>query len=201
VLLFDEVELLDFAAPVQVLSIAGRHYNFRPFKIVTTALVAGPVSTRNQIEVQARCELAACPPAEVLIVPGGYGARRAIDDASLSGFIATQAARAELILTTGYGCLLLARAGVCAGERLAVPAEIEALFRELEPSALTSSEDLVHSGKILSARDSAGALGLGLKTTQLLLGDKFAAQVASRLGARMPEAASGERLQIVKPDG
>ena len=78
VLLFDEVELLDFCAPVEVLSTAGRHYNFRPFKITTTSVAAGLIDTRNQVQVQATCALGACPPADVLLVPGGYGARKAL---------------------------------------------------------------------------------------------------------------------------
>ena len=199
VLLFDEVELLDFAAPVQVLSIAGRHYNFRPFKITTTAASPGLVGTRNQLAVQAQCDLDACPAAEVLLIPGGYGARRALTDARLTTWVAEQARRAELILCAGYGCLLLARAGVCPGQRLSVPAELDELFRELEPGAEASSEELVVSGKFISARSSARSLDLGLVATRTLLGEKFATQVAARLGVPIAGEPKAERLQIVEP--
>ncbi|HEY6559540.1 MAG TPA: DJ-1/PfpI family protein [Polyangiaceae bacterium] len=199
VLLFDEVELLDFAAPVQVLSIAGRHYNFRPFKITTAARAAGLVATRNQLAVQADCDFDACPAAEVLLVPGGYGARRALADTRLLAWIEAQARRAELILSAGYGCLLLAKAGVCMGQRLAVPTDIEDVFRELEPGAEPSSEQLVVSGKIVSVRDSARALDLGLSATRILLGPKFEAQVATRLGARLEIDVKAEPVRIVEP--
>jgi transcriptional regulator GlxA family with amidase domain len=199
VLLFDEVELLDFAAPVQVLSIAGRHYNFRPFKITTAAHAAGLVVTRNQLTVQADCAFDACPAAEVLLVPGGYGARRALADTSLLAWVEAQARGAELILSAGYGCLLLAKAGVCAAERLAVPADIEDVFRELEPCAEPSSEQLVVSGKIISVRDSARALDLGLSATRRLLGPKFEAQVATRLGAALEIDVKADPVRIVEP--
>lgn len=198
-LLFDEVELLDFAAPVQVLSIAGRHYNFRPFKITTAAHAAGLVATRNQLAVHAGCDLDACPAAEVLLVPGGYGARRALADTRLLAWIEAQARGAELILSAGYGCLLLAKAGICAGQRLSVPADIEDVFRELEPGAEPSSEELVVSGKIVSVRDSARALDLGLSATRILLGPKFAAQVATRLGAALAIDVPAGPVRIVEP--
>lgn len=199
VLLFDEVELLDFAAPVQVLSMAGRHYNFRAFKILTTALAPGLVSTRNQLAVQAQCDLEACPAAEVLLVPGGYGARRALADARLTSWVGEQARRAELILCAGYGCLLLARAGVCSGQRVSVPADLDELFRELDPSAEACSEELVTSGKIISARSSARGVDLGLAATRTLLGAKFATQVASRLGVVATGEPKAEPLRIVEP--
>ena len=199
VLLFDEVELLDFAAPVQVLSIAGRHYNFRPFKITTTALTPGLITTRNQLAVQAQCGIDTCPAAEVLLVPGGYGARRALADARLTRWIGEQARGAELVLSAGYGCLLLAGAGVCSGQRLSVPADVEEVFRELEPAAESSGEELVASGNIISARSSARAIDLGLSATRTLLGPKFATQVGARLGATVPGDAAPERLQIVEP--
>jgi transcriptional regulator GlxA family with amidase domain len=199
VLLFDEVELLDFAGPVQVLSVAGRHYNFRPFKITTTALTPGLVTTRNQLAVQAQCDLEACPAAEVLLVPGGYGARRALADARLTRWIGEQARRAELVLCVGYGCLLLAAAGVCSRQRLSVPADVEEVFRELEPAAESSGEELVVSGNIISARSSARAVELGLAATRALLGPKFATQVGTRLGVALPDDAASERLQIVEP--
>ena len=38
--LFDEVEALDFAAVLQVLTQAGRHWNWRPFKIEAYFFIA-----------------------------------------------------------------------------------------------------------------------------------------------------------------
>ena len=37
VVVFDEVELLDVAAPLEVLSTAGRRWNFRPYKVEVVA--------------------------------------------------------------------------------------------------------------------------------------------------------------------
>jgi transcriptional regulator GlxA family with amidase domain len=80
VVVFDEVELLDVAAPLEVLSTAGRRWNFRPYKVEVAAQQAGLVSTRNQMRIEAATRLADAAPAEIVIVPGGYGARRFAED-------------------------------------------------------------------------------------------------------------------------
>ena len=77
--LFDEVELLDVTGPVSVLSSAGRHWNFQPFKIDLVASSVGPVVTRSALRLHATHSTAAHSGAECLIIPGGYGARRASD--------------------------------------------------------------------------------------------------------------------------
>ena len=51
--LFDEVELLDVAGPVSVLSGAGRQWNFQPFRIDLVANGVGPVTTRSELSLHA----------------------------------------------------------------------------------------------------------------------------------------------------
>src|SRR5262249_2873226 len=75
--LFDEVELLDVTGPLSVLSCAGRQWNFQPFKIELVASALGSVSTRSGLRLDATCACSASSGVECLIIPGGYGARRA----------------------------------------------------------------------------------------------------------------------------
>ncbi|HEY3254455.1 MAG TPA: hypothetical protein VGJ91_10915, partial [Polyangiaceae bacterium] len=51
--LFNEVELLDVAGPIGVLSSAGRQWNFQPFKIDLVARRAGPIATRSALSLEA----------------------------------------------------------------------------------------------------------------------------------------------------
>ena len=56
VLLFDEVDLYDVACLMQVASVAGRHYNWRPFRLLSVARQAGLVETRSQLRVEAKLQ-------------------------------------------------------------------------------------------------------------------------------------------------
>jgi len=183
IVLFDEVELLDVAGPLQVFSTAGRQWNWRPFKALTVAEKPGPIATRGQLAIRAEHAFDSCPAAELLLVPGGYGARRALEHQATLDFVARAGAAAELVLAVGNGALLLAKAGLTAGARLSVPKEADETLAELDPSAHGTSEPaLLASGKLLSAAVSGLATTLALTAISRLLGAKQAVQTASTLG-------------------
>jgi transcriptional regulator GlxA family with amidase domain len=186
VLLFDEVELLDVAAVIEVLSVAGRHYNFRAFKIITAGLATGLVQTRNQCRLHVDCTLADLARADVVVIPGGYGARRALSEPRIVDWIAQVAADAEVVLGIGYGSLLLAKAGLCRQAEVSVAPDVLDLYLELEPASSPSKHDFVASGKLFTAAGSGHSLELGLRVVERLLGLKFAERAAGHLGLTFP---------------
>lgn len=198
-LLFDEVELLDFAGPLEVLSVAGRHYNFRPFKIVNVACTPGLIETRNQMRIQADTALADCTAADVLLVPGGYGARRALGEPRIEAFLHERGEACELVLAVGFGCLLVAQAGLCRGQTVSAPQEIAELCRELDPSLQLSPDAIACSGRLLTASKSAQSTELGLRAVSQLLGAKLASQVGSRLGIAAASDAGTTHIRLEPP--
>jgi transcriptional regulator GlxA family with amidase domain len=182
-LLFDEVELLDVAAPLEILSSAGRNWNFRPFKIVTVAEQPGECQTRGQLSVCAGVGFDDCPALEILIVPGGYGARRALARPALVDFVRRAGDDCEALVSIGNGALLLAKAGLLAGVEVAVPEEALETLAELAPSARGNPEAGVRvSGKVVSATPGGRAFELGLHLVERALGKKQASNVARSLG-------------------
>jgi transcriptional regulator GlxA family with amidase domain len=180
---FDEVELLDVAAPLQVLTLAGRRWNFRPFKVHVCAPAAGLVETRNQIRLAASVALADAPPAEVLFVAGGYGARRLLADTGVAKELARIGRGAEVVSAVGWGVALLARAGLLASERVAVAPEVIESVREHAPEAvLEATLPVVADGRVFSARASGASLDLGLAIVGRVLGPKLVTLVRSELG-------------------
>jgi transcriptional regulator GlxA family with amidase domain len=193
--LFDELELLDVAGVLQALSQAGRQWNWRPFKIVTVAARAGMVSTRSQLRIEATTDFAGCPEPELVIVPGGYGARTASDDAAIVDFVRARAPRAELTAALGHGLLLLARAGLLDGQEVAASLELGALLAEAAPSArLAAEQPVVESGKLVTAHSGAPSIELGLCIIRRLLGPKQASAVAAALAH---ESGAAVRLEIL----
>lgn len=198
VLLFDEVELLDVAAPLSVLSSAGRKWNWRPFKVTTVAAKPGPITTRNQLVIQAGSALDACRAPELLFLPGGYGARRAVSDSALVDWVREAGQAAGLVMTVGHGALLAAKAGLADGRDLAVPADSSALLAEVAPGARArvDAPGVVESDQLLSAAHSAVALELALAAVSRLLGRGQALGVAAALGHEMPDAEPPVRIDV-----
>lgn len=189
VLLFDEVELWDVASVMQVASHAGRHWNWRPFRLLPTAVAVGLIETRSQLKLDAVFDLQSCPSPELLLVPGGYGARRAANDPRIVEWCAAQAPRAELVLAIGAGVSVLGAAGLLANAEVASTLENVEWLRPLLPDTRfdTSGAIVVTSlagtpDKLLTAASGAHGLTLGLRAVERCLGARTATALRDKLG-------------------
>jgi transcriptional regulator GlxA family with amidase domain len=181
--LFNEVELLDVAGPIGVLSSAGRQWNFQPFKIDLVANRAGAISTRSALTLQATHGAAAHGGCECLLVPGGYGARHAAEDSDFLAWLRRAAKSAELVAAIGNGVWLLAQAGLLHEEEVAVSPDLATELRLLSPQARPNSKEaLCSSGKFLTARKSALGLDLGCEIVARCFGKKLASSLSAELG-------------------
>jgi transcriptional regulator GlxA family with amidase domain len=115
VLLFPGVELLDFAGPFEVFSVASRWSDPPAFRVYTVAQRPGPLVARNGVSINPHYLLDDCPAPDVLVVPGGLGTRTEMNNEALVGWIGRAAARAEVVLSVCTGALLLAKAGLLDG--------------------------------------------------------------------------------------
>lgn len=123
ILIFNDVEVLDFAGPFEVFSITGKQDGSDPFNVYTVAESAA-VLARNALSINAHYTLRNCPPPDILIVPGGggyradgtpYGTRKEIDNQLLLDWIEQCAQKTEKLLSVCTGALLLARIGLLKG--------------------------------------------------------------------------------------
>jgi transcriptional regulator GlxA family with amidase domain len=114
-LLFPGFELLDVFGPLEVF--ANRNFAAPPFRVLTVAESAGLIESAQGPRAEAEHDLEACPPLDVLFVPGGMGTRAAVQNERLLTWVAERAARASLVLSVCTGAAVLARAGVLDGRR------------------------------------------------------------------------------------
>ena len=196
ILLFPDVEVLDFAGPYEVFTTASRMAarlapgSVAPFAVRTVAAAAGPVRARAGLQALADAGfLDEAAPAEVLIVPGGVvdGARR--DEATLR-WIAGAAAGAELVASVCTGAFLLADAGLmAAGTPVTTHWEDIADLRRDHP-ALDAREGLrwVDGGHVAQGRaalvTSAGisaGIDMSLHIVERLAGRALAERTARQM--------------------
>ncbi|MEN9579336.1 MAG: hypothetical protein RJA70_2345 [Pseudomonadota bacterium] len=189
-LLFEEFEVLDVASFAQVLSMAGRHWNWRPFHLHTVAATRGLLASTSQLCLQVEHDFDSCPAAELLFIPGGYGARAYAKDSPTRDFVKRQASSAQVVVSVAQGSLLLAASVTEAGpERLALsPAHQQALDQVLDGGAWVRGVDTpwLESGKFLSAQSSVAALDASLCALSRVLGAKLSQKVAHEIGAVGP---------------
>lgn len=105
VLVFEGVELLDFAGPAEVFIVADEGRRFR----VATVGGAPRVRTMGGLDLGVTCEFGDAPAFDVLVVPGGD--MQNVDAAGLD-WLRRAAGEADIVLSVCMGALLLARAGL-----------------------------------------------------------------------------------------
>jgi len=113
VLLFPGFELLDVFGPLEAfgMRLARPH-----FETVLLAELAGPVESAQGPRALAETSIDDRA-VDLVLVPGGIGTRREVDNERLARWISQRAADAELVMSVCTGAGLLARAGVLDGRR------------------------------------------------------------------------------------
>jgi transcriptional regulator GlxA family with amidase domain len=180
ILLFDDVEVLDFAGPFEVLS-STLSPEGTPYVEVVTVGPAAEVRTRGGLLVRPAHTVDACPSLDALIVPGGPGAdaRTAIGDAVLLPFIRQQAPRTATVASVCTGAFLLGRAGLLDGRRATTHTSALAQLRAEFPAVDVVEAKVVDEGAILTAAGVSSGIDLALHLLERWFGPD-----ARRSGAR-----------------
>ncbi len=163
ILVFDDVEVLDFAGPYEVFTTASRvHGRSHPetaplFDVVCVSQGGQPIRARAGLKVLPEHSFTSCPKPEVLIVPGGVviATMRCTDTLH---WIADSSAKASITASICTGVFLLAACGVVTNEDVTTHWEDIADLREQFP-ALTVREGIRwvdNGGLVTSAGISAG---------------------------------------------
>lgn len=181
ILLFEDAEVLDFCGPFEVFSVASNQSERPSFNVFTVA-EKSPIQTRNGLSVNPDYTLDACPKADLLLVPGGVGTRKEIDNASLIDWIRQTASEAELVLSVCTGALLLGKADLLDGLGATTHHVGFELLREIVPSA-TVHEDrrFVDNGKIITSAGIAAGIDMSLHVVARLLGRRVASATARQM--------------------
>ena len=179
IVIFDEVEVLDFAGPFEVFSVTGRRRKLEPFDVYTVAERATPVLARNGLSINPKYSFADAPVPDILVLPGGYGTRREMKNPLMLEWVARTAPRCELVLSVCTGALVLGAAGLLDGREATTHFMAFDELRAVAPAAtIREGVRMVDNGNlILSAGVSAG-IDMSLHVVAKLLGADVARETA-----------------------
>ncbi len=111
-LLFPGFELLDVFGPLEMFGALADDFSLK-----TIAATAGPVESRQGPKAMADVALADAKPYDILLVPGGRGTRREVDNAALIDWLKRHAEASGIVATVCTGAALLARTGLLDGRK------------------------------------------------------------------------------------
>jgi transcriptional regulator GlxA family with amidase domain len=190
ILLFDGVEVLDFAGPFEVFSrtrlvpdVESRRSDASaPFRAFTVTRKGETVTASGDLQLTPRYSFHTAPPIDLLVVPGGYGTRALLRDRETLDWIRMTAATAKKVTSVCTGSLLLAQAGLLDGRRATTHWGALDLLQEISDSRkadISVQRDLrfVDDGVITSAGVSAG-IDMALHVVDRMCGASVAAETA-----------------------
>lgn len=184
ILLFNEVEVLDFASPFEVLSLAERaESREKLFAVCTVAETRETISARNGLKVLPDYDFASAPDFDLLIVPGGYGAEEIeIHNEMLLRWLKHKADTTPIVASVCTGAFLLAEAGLLDGKRATTHwMDLDRLERTYPLVCVAREVKFVDEGNILTA----GGISAGIDLCFHLLTRLFGADIARQTAKRM----------------
>ena len=112
VVLFEGFELLDVFGPLEMFGLAADHFEIR-----LISETGGVVASRQGPKSICDDSFQSAPAIDVLLVPGGIGTRREVNNPVLLNWLKERSQQAELVASVCTGSALLAKAGVLDGLR------------------------------------------------------------------------------------
>lgn len=180
ILLFDDVEVLDFAGPFEVFAVTDELSDYQRFNVFTVAESPGSVRARNGLKVVPDHTLESAPKPDVLIIPGGVGSRALLRKPSVLEWVRVRHRHAAHTVSVCTGALVLAKAGLLAGLDVTTHHECLDLLRELAPDARVHADRRFHDhGRILTAAGISAGLDVSLHLVARLHGPATAQKTAA----------------------
>jgi transcriptional regulator GlxA family with amidase domain len=189
-LLFPGFEPLDAFGPVEAFVMAewpgSTAENPRPFRVVTVAQSSAPVAMRGGVRVVPDHALAGCPPLDLLIVPGGPGARAEYRNPALLEFVAARAREVELVASVSTGAALLARAGLLSGLDATTNRRAFDWVTSVSPPDVRwdRTRRWVDAGRVVTSAGVSAGTDMALHLVARLAGEEVAEAAAARMEYR-----------------
>jgi transcriptional regulator GlxA family with amidase domain len=164
IVLFPEVEDLDFAGPLEVLG--NMALMDRDWQVVTIAETTN-VKTAYGLKISVDYGFEDAPPLDVLLVPGGLGTRREVDNPKMIQFVRGAGSRASFVTSVCTGAFILHRAGFLSGKRATTHWGATAQLRELGDVEVIE-ERFVQAGNVITSAGVSAGIDMALHLVSLL---------------------------------
>lgn len=183
VLLFPDFEILDAYGPIELwgnlkeapADLWDAHGERVEIKVVTIAANRGEIVSRQGPRTVADYGYEDAPPAEFLMVPGGWGAISLLQDEATLNWLRMRARKAEIVMSVCNGASLLAAAGILDG----LPATTNKMFWNLSAEPWPKVKWVkkarwVDNGNIVTASGISAGMDMSLAVITRLYGQGLA---------------------------
>jgi transcriptional regulator GlxA family with amidase domain len=194
ILIFPDVEVLDFCGPFEVFGVtrldpAKRREVPSPFDVFLVAETAEPVVTTGGMRVVPAHSFDTCPALDLLVVPGGWGTRREVEKPNVIDWIRRRAAGAKLVASVCTGSFLLGQAGLLAGRPATTHwASLDRMRAAYPDVRVEDGLHWVEAGNVVTSAGIAAGIDMALRVVARLYGEEVARETARYMEYPFPES-------------
>jgi len=186
ILIFDDVEVLDFCGPFEVFStarLAGEHSDdSQLFNVVTIAEEDKIITCRGGLLVKPHTTIENHPPLDILVVPGGQGTRRERHNQRLLNWLEQQDQHTNLTTSVCTGAFLLAERGLLDNHRATTHwSSIEWMRSTYSAVKMLADTRVVDEGHIITSAGVSAGIDMSLHVVSRLYGIAAAEWTARRM--------------------
>ena len=175
VVLFEGFELLDVFGPLEMFGLAADHFEIR---LISES--GGVVASRQGPKSICDDSFQSAPAIDVLLVPGGSGTRREVNNPVLLNWLKKRSQHAELVASVCTGSALLAKAGVLDGLRATSNKLAFAWARsQSEKVQWQQQARWVEDGKVFSSSGVSAGIDMALAVIAKLVSQQAAEDAAN----------------------
>jgi len=175
ILLFPDAEELDFVGPWEVFTMFGKYFD-KDWQALLVAQTREPVRAAKGMLFTPDRSFDDCPPLDVLLIPGGEGTRREVDNEALVQFARRVGQGAAWVTSVCTGAFILRRAGFLAGRRATTHWSAMDMLRA-EPDVTVVEQRFVHDGNVITAAGVSAGIDMALYLVGLLASPQVARNV------------------------
>jgi transcriptional regulator GlxA family with amidase domain len=177
ILVFDDVEELDFVGPLEVFGMAVRLRQSGEVRIIAHG--SREVRCRHGLQIVAHDLLPDCGNFDLLIVPGGLGAR--IHASKSKPILDLVRQQTGVVASVCTGALVLAAAGILAGKEATTHHSAFELLRAYPEVIVVEGQRATMNGRIWTAAGISAGVDMSLRLVAHLWGDELAAEIAEAM--------------------
>lgn len=200
IVLFTNIEVLDFCGPFEVFSVTRLHEDKRreepsPFEVLLVAEKSAPVVTTGGMKVIPDHTFASCPKLDILVVPGGWGTRTELGNPAILDWLRRRAVEVETLTSVCTGSMLLGFAGLLDGRHATTHWRSLDWMRESFPGVIVECDQhVVEDGSVLTSAGISAGIDMALKVVARYCGEAIARATAKQMEYPYPDT-NARRIQ------
>jgi transcriptional regulator GlxA family with amidase domain len=186
ILVFEDVEVLDFCGPFEVFSITTAEGessdNAQLYDVHVIAERSDIVRCRNGLLVKPHATIDAHPDLDIVVVPGGRGTRREQTNPRILAWLRDQAGRVDLVTSVCTGAFLLAANGMLDGKAATTHwASIDWLREAYPGTTVHADQRWVDEGSVITSAGVSAGIDMALHVVERMHGPTVARQSARHM--------------------